>query len=235
MLSPFVTGVFAEYSADSTSRTKCSTNGISRVPPPALLPYQTPRLRSAEPTVSIDCRASWEKHFRPSFSLKLARETPSPSQNWTRYSTNGSPLFPNICDGLSFCLLFESSRTDADSCVLRNPDQQNMVWLTQSAALYSSYYCTQILIHRDYISPSTALGAFPSLAICTSVIPPSLFCAESDSMPQECRSIDFSRVGSIARKRSNRESVLLGSYAAHDGRYVLLFPLWRMTLTRASK
>ncbi|GAA5996297.1 hypothetical protein JCM5350_006503, partial [Sporobolomyces pararoseus] len=47
-----------------------------------------------------------------------------------------------------------------------NPGQQDDEALLLSAALYSAYYSTQILVHREFISPSrsTALG-FPSLAI----------------------------------------------------------------------
>ncbi|KAM0754722.1 hypothetical protein T439DRAFT_345565 [Meredithblackwellia eburnea MCA 4105] len=49
-----------------------------------------------------------------------------------------------------------------------NPTMQDPRWLAQSAALHSSYYCCQILVHRDFISPSRAqLHAFPSLAICS--------------------------------------------------------------------
>ncbi|GAA5913054.1 Zn(II)2Cys6 transcription factor [Sporobolomyces salmoneus] len=49
-----------------------------------------------------------------------------------------------------------------------NPGQQDDEALLSSAALYAGYYSTQILIHREYISPtrSAALG-FPSLAICS--------------------------------------------------------------------
>ncbi|GAA5829265.1 hypothetical protein JCM3766R1_001041 [Sporobolomyces carnicolor] len=49
-----------------------------------------------------------------------------------------------------------------------NPGQQDDDALLNSAGLYACYYSTQILIHREFISPSrsAALG-FPSLAICS--------------------------------------------------------------------
>ncbi|KAF7297467.1 hypothetical protein MIND_00980400 [Mycena indigotica] len=51
-----------------------------------------------------------------------------------------------------------------------NPQQENQVFLDQSAVLYASYYHSQILIHRPFItapgkdSPTTI--SFPSMAIC---------------------------------------------------------------------
>ncbi|KAJ7157421.1 hypothetical protein C8R46DRAFT_1114465 [Mycena filopes] len=51
-----------------------------------------------------------------------------------------------------------------------DPHQENQVFLAQSAALYSTYYHAQILIHRPFIPPpgrDTVLPEkFPSLAIC---------------------------------------------------------------------
>ncbi|KAJ7123989.1 fungal-specific transcription factor domain-containing protein [Mycena crocata] len=51
-----------------------------------------------------------------------------------------------------------------------NPQQQNQVFLDQSAALFTTYYHAQILIHRPFIpapgkSPASNMS-FPSLAIC---------------------------------------------------------------------
>ena len=50
-----------------------------------------------------------------------------------------------------------------------DPHRENLVHLKQSALLYSSYYGTQINVHRQFIplpgKPSRQ--AFPSLAICT--------------------------------------------------------------------
>ncbi|KIP05403.1 hypothetical protein PHLGIDRAFT_92206, partial [Phlebiopsis gigantea 11061_1 CR5-6] len=50
-----------------------------------------------------------------------------------------------------------------------DPHKENGLWLKQSAFLYSSYYSTQINIHRAFIpSPrKPATLSFPSLAICT--------------------------------------------------------------------
>lgn len=50
----------------------------------------------------------------------------------------------------------------------RNPAQQEDSLLSQSAWLMCIYYQTQILVHREFVSPSRsrALG-FPSLAICS--------------------------------------------------------------------
>ncbi|KAF7307647.1 hypothetical protein MIND_00560000 [Mycena indigotica] len=51
-----------------------------------------------------------------------------------------------------------------------NPQQENQIFLDQSAVLYASYYHSQILIHRPFItapgkeSPTTI--SFPSMAIC---------------------------------------------------------------------
>ncbi|KAJ7447184.1 hypothetical protein FB451DRAFT_1375679 [Mycena latifolia] len=51
-----------------------------------------------------------------------------------------------------------------------DPNQENQVFLQQSAALYASYYHAQILIHRPFIPvPGKKLmsnTSFPSLAIC---------------------------------------------------------------------
>ncbi|KAF8190228.1 fungal-specific transcription factor domain-containing protein [Mycena galopus ATCC 62051] len=50
-----------------------------------------------------------------------------------------------------------------------DPHQQNQIFLDQSAALYSTYYHAQILLHRGFIPPPTAQSSsethFPSLAI----------------------------------------------------------------------
>lgn len=45
----------------------------------------------------------------------------------------------------------------------------NLVFLSQSALLYGSYYTIQIAVHRPFIpSPRKPSGiSFPSLAICT--------------------------------------------------------------------
>lgn len=50
-----------------------------------------------------------------------------------------------------------------------DPHQPNNLFLKQSAFLYSSYYSTQINIHRAFIpSPrKPSCVSFPSLAICT--------------------------------------------------------------------
>ncbi|KAJ7696764.1 hypothetical protein B0H17DRAFT_869514, partial [Mycena rosella] len=45
-----------------------------------------------------------------------------------------------------------------------DPNQENQIFLNQSAALYASYYQAQILIHRPFI-PAPGKD-FPSLAIC---------------------------------------------------------------------
>ncbi|KAJ7469581.1 fungal-specific transcription factor domain-containing protein [Mycena latifolia] len=51
-----------------------------------------------------------------------------------------------------------------------DPNQENPVFLVQSAALYASYYHAQILIHRPFIpapgKESISSTSFPSLAIC---------------------------------------------------------------------
>ncbi|KAJ7696785.1 hypothetical protein B0H17DRAFT_392238 [Mycena rosella] len=51
-----------------------------------------------------------------------------------------------------------------------NPNQENQIFLDQSAALYASYYHAQIVIHRPFIpapgKQSTSNTIFPSLAIC---------------------------------------------------------------------
>ncbi|KAJ7847548.1 fungal-specific transcription factor domain-containing protein [Mycena leptocephala] len=51
-----------------------------------------------------------------------------------------------------------------------DPHQQNQTFLNQSAALYSTYYHAQILIHRPFIptpgKQSISNANFPSLAIC---------------------------------------------------------------------
>ncbi|KAI0950725.1 hypothetical protein AcW1_007961 [Taiwanofungus camphoratus] len=50
-----------------------------------------------------------------------------------------------------------------------DPNRENMIFLTQSASLYASYYQLQIAVHRPFIpsprKPSPL--SFPSLAICT--------------------------------------------------------------------
>lgn len=50
-----------------------------------------------------------------------------------------------------------------------DPHKDNKLFLVQSACLYSTYYSTQINIHRNFIplpqKPSSL--SFPSLAICT--------------------------------------------------------------------
>ncbi|KAJ3518564.1 hypothetical protein NM688_g9420 [Phlebia brevispora] len=50
-----------------------------------------------------------------------------------------------------------------------DPHMENLVFLSQSAHLYASYYALQITVHRPYIpSPRKPSGvSFPSLAICT--------------------------------------------------------------------
>lgn len=58
---------------------------------------------------------------------------------------------------------------DIMTLVIWDPHRENLMHFGQSAALYTSYYHLQILIHRPFIpsprkpSPLT----FPSLAICT--------------------------------------------------------------------
>ncbi|KAJ7696792.1 fungal-specific transcription factor domain-containing protein [Mycena rosella] len=51
-----------------------------------------------------------------------------------------------------------------------NPNQENQIFLDQSAALYASYYHAQIVIHRPFIptpgKESMSNTNFPSLAIC---------------------------------------------------------------------
>ncbi|KAJ6570907.1 fungal-specific transcription factor domain-containing protein [Mycena vulgaris] len=51
-----------------------------------------------------------------------------------------------------------------------DPNQENQIFLDQSAALYASYYHAQILIHRPYIpapgKEAMSTTSFPSLAIC---------------------------------------------------------------------
>ncbi|KAJ7185325.1 hypothetical protein C8R46DRAFT_981882 [Mycena filopes] len=53
-----------------------------------------------------------------------------------------------------------------------DPHQENQVFLTQSAVLYSTYYHAQVLIHRPFISgpgqDMLSTSKFPSLAICAS-------------------------------------------------------------------
>lgn len=50
-----------------------------------------------------------------------------------------------------------------------NPQQENMLFLNQSAILYTQYYGLQITVHRPFIpSPrKPSRSSFPSLAICT--------------------------------------------------------------------
>ncbi|KAI5477108.1 Zn(2)-C6 transcription factor [Pseudohyphozyma bogoriensis] len=49
-----------------------------------------------------------------------------------------------------------------------DPERQDPKWIAMSTAIYSNYYCCQILIHRNFISPSTSqMHMFPSLAICS--------------------------------------------------------------------
>ncbi|GAA5892807.1 hypothetical protein JCM5296_006012 [Sporobolomyces johnsonii] len=49
-----------------------------------------------------------------------------------------------------------------------NPTLQDNDVLARSAGLHSMYYCCQILIHREFVSPSrSAALEFPSLAICS--------------------------------------------------------------------
>ncbi|KAJ7053852.1 fungal-specific transcription factor domain-containing protein [Mycena amicta] len=51
-----------------------------------------------------------------------------------------------------------------------DPQQENQIFLDQSATLYSSYYHAQILIHRPFITApgkeSSSNSSFPSMAIC---------------------------------------------------------------------
>ncbi|KAJ7862438.1 fungal-specific transcription factor domain-containing protein [Mycena leptocephala] len=51
-----------------------------------------------------------------------------------------------------------------------DPNQQNQIFLDQSATLFATYYHAQILIHRHFIptpgKQSTSKASFPSLAIC---------------------------------------------------------------------
>ncbi|KAK4050085.1 Gypsy retrotransposon integrase-like protein 1 [Microbotryomycetes sp. JL201] len=49
-----------------------------------------------------------------------------------------------------------------------NQNEPDDVILTQAANIYSMYYSTQILVHREFLSPSRAkVAGFPSLAICS--------------------------------------------------------------------
>lgn len=49
-----------------------------------------------------------------------------------------------------------------------NPTTVEGPWLVQSGILISSWYATQILLHRDFLSPAKAsLHTFPSMAICS--------------------------------------------------------------------
>ncbi|ORY82329.1 fungal-specific transcription factor domain-domain-containing protein [Leucosporidium creatinivorum] len=49
-----------------------------------------------------------------------------------------------------------------------NPLEQDPKFLPQTVALYSHYYCTQILVHREFLSPNRPrVHGFPSLAICS--------------------------------------------------------------------
>ena len=61
------------------------------------------------------------------------------------------------------------SLTINDWSVRWDPHMEDMVFLNQSALLYTSYYTVQITVHRPFIpSPrKPSLLSFPSLAICT--------------------------------------------------------------------
>lgn len=49
-----------------------------------------------------------------------------------------------------------------------NPARMDKLWLVQSGVLMSSWYATQILLHRDFLSPAKGnLHPFPSRAICS--------------------------------------------------------------------
>jgi len=49
-----------------------------------------------------------------------------------------------------------------------NPSGMGRLWLVQSGLLVSSWYASQILLHRDFLSPAKgSLHSFPSMAICS--------------------------------------------------------------------
>ncbi|KAJ6601083.1 fungal-specific transcription factor domain-containing protein [Mycena vulgaris] len=84
------------------------------------------------------------------------------------YPVNGQPCSLDTIAELDSAL---NQWVDALPEHLRwDPNQENQIFLDQSAALYISYYHAQIVIHRPYIpapgKESMRNATFPSLAIC---------------------------------------------------------------------
>ncbi|GAA6007177.1 hypothetical protein JCM11491_003032 [Sporobolomyces phaffii] len=95
-----------------------------------------------------------------------------------------------------------------------NPAQQDDEALLLSASMYSTYYMSQILVHREYISPSrsAALG-FPSLAICSNAARSSAHVL--DTLRQRgllYRAYAYAPVMAV----SNASILLLGRFASPD-------------------
>ncbi|KAJ7089025.1 fungal-specific transcription factor domain-containing protein [Mycena crocata] len=88
----------------------------------------------------------------------------------TQYPVDGKPSNPEVIAELDSDL---NEWVDGVPEHLRwDPHQENQVFLDQSAALYTTYYHAQIMIHRPFIpapgkEPSSISSiSFPSLAIC---------------------------------------------------------------------
>ncbi|KAJ6601088.1 fungal-specific transcription factor domain-containing protein [Mycena vulgaris] len=84
------------------------------------------------------------------------------------YAMNGQPCSPDTIAELDSTL--NKWVTALPEHLRWDPNQENQIFLDQSAALYASYYHAQILIHRPYIpapgKESMSTTSFPSLAIC---------------------------------------------------------------------
>ncbi|GAA5872781.1 hypothetical protein JCM16303_006829 [Sporobolomyces ruberrimus] len=95
-----------------------------------------------------------------------------------------------------------------------NPGQQDDEALLLSAAVYSSYYCSQIMVHREFISPSRSSAlSFPSLAICSNA---ARSCAHVlDTLRQRgilYRAYAYAPVTAV----QNASILLLGRFASPD-------------------